>query len=44
MQWLNKWDEFRHIKRQYAERVLEILKSRRRVMNMIAMITVATHL
>ena len=44
MQWLNKWDEFRHIKRQYAEKVLHILKSRRRVMNLITMIIIGVHM
>ena len=44
MQWLNKWDQFRSIKMKYADRVLDILKSRRRVINIIALITLAKHL
>ena len=37
MKWLNKWDEFRSIKAQYADRALEILKRKRRVTNLIAL-------
>lgn len=37
-QWLGKWDEFRAIKRQHVDRVLQILKSRRRVINLISII------
>lgn len=40
-QWLSKWDEFRTVKRQFVDRVLQILKSRRRVINLIAIIKLA---
>ena len=42
MQWLNKWDEFRMIKMQYADQAIEIMKSRRRVMNLITLMSLAT--
>ena len=35
MQWLNKWDEFRHVKAQYVEKALLILKNKRRLINLI---------
>ena len=36
--WLNKWDEFRILKMQHVDRALQILKSRRRIMNLITII------
>ena len=40
MQWLSKWDEFRHIKAQYVERALLMLKNRRRVINLVTIMQV----
>ena len=38
VQWLNKWDEFRQVKSQYVDKALELLKDKRRVINIIALI------
>lgn len=40
-QWLNKWDEFRVIKMKHVDRALQILKSRRRIINIISIIKLA---
>ena len=43
-QWLNKWDEFRVVKSQYVDRVLKILKDRRRVINLVALIKLSQNM
>jgi hypothetical protein len=40
VKWLNKWDDFRKIKMQYVERVVKLLKVRRRVTSLITLMTV----
>ena len=37
MQWLNKWDEYRHIKAQYVEKALTVLKNKRRLISLITL-------
>lgn len=37
LQWLTKWDEFRKQKSVFVERALEILKHKRRVINLITL-------
>lgn len=37
LQWLTKWDQFRSEKSIYVDRALEILKQKRRVINLIAL-------
>lgn len=38
VQWLNRWDQFRKDKSIFVERALEILKQKRRVINLLALI------
>jgi hypothetical protein len=40
VKWLNKWDDFRKIKMQFVERVVKLLKGRRRVTSLITLMTV----
>lgn len=37
VQWLNKWENFRHEKGEYVQRALGILKKKRRVINVLTL-------
>ena len=44
MQWLSKWDEYRQIKNAYVNRALELLKNRRRKINLITLMALVTQM
>jgi hypothetical protein len=44
MKWLSKWDEFRKIKMQYVDKIVKLLKDKRRIINLITLIKLVEQL